>query len=595
MPSHPPRSRPPEAEHAIQFPLTWATSPDAIAGQRHSDCPNWPIGALVRGDLDWIVMKAVEKDPSRRYSSAEALADDIRRHLRREAVTAAPPSNLYLLRKFTRRHRVLLSTAGAIAVSLLIALAFSSWAAINENRARIQLADEMVAKKNAVRVAVRAKERAEAERLQSKRIAYASDMKGADQALQLNDLGLARFYLDRNVPAMGGSDLRHWEWRALWRSSRGDAILSFGEETDRYESVCVSADGKWVATGGAHGAIRIWDFDSGKPYKTLVSRTNNFVIPTLAFSPTDDRLFGTTTYIDQSPNATHFVLKSWLLPSFDETNERIEFDEKWTKICISRDVSQLATLGANEVAVWQLPVTSSSKPVTRKLPEASVGSLAFSPNGKWLAVGLLSSTLILDAGDLGEVATISRKCNSVKFSPDSQFLATARGFPSKTIHLFSAMKGDRVGTLNGHSQYVADIAYSSLDGRFLASASGDGSVRIWNTQTLTEEAVLLGHNSEVLCLALTPDRRHLISGGIGDICVWDPRGRSAATDWPRSLDIVPYDTATGGWHRQYSQASFSHDTKWLATRNKDPRGDDEDLSGDSPRFTVSLRSPRNVG
>jgi serine/threonine protein kinase/tetratricopeptide (TPR) repeat protein len=80
---------------------------------------------LVRGDLDWIVMKALEKDRSRRYETANGLARDIRRHLDGDPVEACPPSRGYRLRKFARKHRAALATASAFAALLVAATAVS--------------------------------------------------------------------------------------------------------------------------------------------------------------------------------------------------------------------------------------------------------------------------------------------------------------------------------------------------------------------------------------------------------------------------------------------------------------------------------------
>jgi eukaryotic-like serine/threonine-protein kinase len=93
------------------------------------------LSGLVRGDLDWIVMKALEKDRSRRYESASALARDLERHLNNEDVEACPPSAAYRVRKFARRHRVGLSVGATIATSLVVATAVSTWQAVRATRA----------------------------------------------------------------------------------------------------------------------------------------------------------------------------------------------------------------------------------------------------------------------------------------------------------------------------------------------------------------------------------------------------------------------------------------------------------------------------
>ena len=99
----------------------------SIAAQRRSEPKR--LGTLLRGDLDWIVMKALEKDRARRYETANGLAADILRHLGGEAVVAAPPSASYRLRKFVRRNRGTVTALAAVAVSLLVGAVAFAWQA----------------------------------------------------------------------------------------------------------------------------------------------------------------------------------------------------------------------------------------------------------------------------------------------------------------------------------------------------------------------------------------------------------------------------------------------------------------------------------
>jgi tetratricopeptide (TPR) repeat protein len=99
------------------------------------------LGQVLRGELDWIVMKALEKDRDRRYESASAFAADVQRYLNDEAVAACPPSAGYRLRKYVRRNRRALATVGIVAVGLVAATAVSTWQAIEANSAH-RLADE---------------------------------------------------------------------------------------------------------------------------------------------------------------------------------------------------------------------------------------------------------------------------------------------------------------------------------------------------------------------------------------------------------------------------------------------------------------------
>lgn len=94
----------------------------------HEPKPPSSLDAKLRGEPEWIVRKALERDPSRRYASASALRDDCERHIRHEAVEAGPPSGIYRVRKFVRRHRVLVGATSLIVLSLSLGLYSTSLA-----------------------------------------------------------------------------------------------------------------------------------------------------------------------------------------------------------------------------------------------------------------------------------------------------------------------------------------------------------------------------------------------------------------------------------------------------------------------------------
>ena len=91
---------------------------------------------IFQGDLDWIVMKAMEKDRTRRYETANGLALDLQRHLRNEPIIARPPSTAYLFQKLLRRHRLAFVAGAAVAASLVSGFGFSTWEYLNEREAR---------------------------------------------------------------------------------------------------------------------------------------------------------------------------------------------------------------------------------------------------------------------------------------------------------------------------------------------------------------------------------------------------------------------------------------------------------------------------
>src|SRR5438874_6470742 len=86
------------------------------------------LSKLMRGELDWIVMKTLEKDRNRRYETASGFAADVQRYLNDETVQACPPSALYRLRKFARRNKGKLTAATVLGLALLLAVSAIGWA-----------------------------------------------------------------------------------------------------------------------------------------------------------------------------------------------------------------------------------------------------------------------------------------------------------------------------------------------------------------------------------------------------------------------------------------------------------------------------------
>ena len=105
----------------------------AISAQRKTEPSR--LTQLMRGELDWIVMKSLDKDRTRRYETANGLGRDIQRYLEGDVVKACPPSVAYRLRKSARRNQAALLTVGSFAVLLLVGAVLSAWQAIRATNA----------------------------------------------------------------------------------------------------------------------------------------------------------------------------------------------------------------------------------------------------------------------------------------------------------------------------------------------------------------------------------------------------------------------------------------------------------------------------
>ena len=225
------------------------------------------LTSLLRGDLDWIILKALEKDRTRRYETANALAMDIRRYLGNEPVLARPPSTTYRLSKFISRNKIASTAVAGITTALAIGLGVSTWqwAAKSEAYRRVALSEQVEIKLR--KEAYHARQVAETQAAAARRRAYAADMNLIGQALSVNNLGRAQELLARHWPdqSAGGdapqqTDLRGWEWRYLWQQCQSDALFTLRRGSNAVSSLSVGPDGLWVALGEYGDAgLSIWD------------------------------------------------------------------------------------------------------------------------------------------------------------------------------------------------------------------------------------------------------------------------------------------------------------------------------------------------
>jgi len=160
----------------------------------------------LRGDLDWIVMKCLEKDRARRYETANGLAQDIERHLSHEPVVASPPSNLYRFQKLVRRNRVLASAGATIVTVLLLGVVASTWQALRASRAEREQSRLLQQAQRAQANEARERKKAETEAAKSQQVAkFLKDMLqgvGPSKALG-RDTTMLKEILDRTAGRVG--------------------------------------------------------------------------------------------------------------------------------------------------------------------------------------------------------------------------------------------------------------------------------------------------------------------------------------------------------------------------------------------------------
>lgn len=449
------------------------------------------IRTVFRGDIDTIVSKALEKDRERRYVSAAELAMDIRRYLASEPITAHPPSTFYHLRKFARRHKGLV--AGLLLSILILVVGIIS----------------------SLTFAVRATRGEE----EAHRAAYRLSLTAADAVGETDPLQAMK-HLEAVPP-----ELRGWEWRHLHarftphlREYRVDGQTS---RTIFYSHLRVTAccpDGSLLAARMAKDGIELFNPESGE-VSGVFGTAGELLVPIL--SPDGSRLAGISR--------TREKLVVWNIRTRNPLFEMPVVFKNIGGVCFSPD-SSLILLSCTDSASLIETATGRCRFRTAPYPTHS-NHAVFSPDGSLFALSGTDWGTDLCGGDDYHICIYTtsgdclahKKMNggnwSMAFSPDGTRLAI--GQQQRMICMLDAATLDVSDVLQGHTGIVSALAYSPSGGS-LASASTDGTVRIWNLSGKYTSRVVTGmhHKFGLTSLTYSRDGEQLAGGNYLGIRLW---------------------------------------------------------------------------
>jgi eukaryotic-like serine/threonine-protein kinase len=514
------------------------------------------LNPAVDRDLETICLKCLNKDPQRRYGSAEMLAEDLDRRRNGEPITARPINTVEKFLRWCRRKPALATSLSLILMLFLIVLIGAPIAVFRVNGERQD--------------AVEARQQAEQARTnefqlrqQADRRAYAADMNLVQRALEKDDLGRALGLLNRYRPgtnsevrnqpqetystlnAQPSTDLRGWEWRYLWNQCQSDAESVFCKTKGGVSALSLSYDRAWLAVGMGDTGVSIRDLATRQEIEFLPARG---VMVRVAFSPRELLLaysdvpgFGSSSsnyYVHIWNGATRQSVGALPIPCY------------CYGLAFSAD-------GRTLVAATRSPGDQASPGYTRLWRVADWSVVA---NHAVPLLGHAGGTPFAAARDLSVVAYASENQNvcvidpatgrelwppqkatedyidALAFSSDARILASGAGMVDSTIRLWDVASGRELGRLEGHSAGINQLLFWP-DGKTLASASDDQTIRLWDVSDPAkgrELSTLRGHRESVVALVLLTNNTTLVSGSADrSVCLWNttakPRDRRRTT------------------------------------------------------------------
>jgi eukaryotic-like serine/threonine-protein kinase len=539
-------------------------------------------------ELDWIVMKSLEKDRTRRYESASSLAADIQRYLSDEPVLACPPTAMYRFQKFARKHKASLTTAAAIAVCLLLGTTVSAWQAIRATEAEAQaaaneqkaVANEQKANTHAVQADAKAQEateqRDEAQRqrdevkaLNNKLLAaqketretlYAAHMNLAYSAWETSSLNRMGYLLKLYEPKPGEPDPRGFEWYYLKRL-RQPELIRINHGSPDLTCVAFSPDGKRLVSAASDHLVKVWEAESGKELLALEGAGRQ-----VAFSANGNRIACGGQEWDAR---TAKNLQPLPTPSrAPAAGNNVTVYPHQGRV-ISPDGTRLAGMSGTIVRISD--AKTGDELFALHGHSSAIWNLAFSPDSKRLGSASWDGTARMWDVETGKELLVLKgeggRLWSVAFSPDGKRLATGsggRGEPADRlpgeINVWDAETGKKVLSIKAHSEYIPALAFSN-DSERLASGSGDNLIKVWNSQTGEEVRTLKSHSNDVQCVVFSPDGERLASAALdGTVRVWN-------VDDQRRTDV----TVLGGENERLWGVAISPDGRRVASASDSQR------------------------
>jgi WD40 repeat protein len=453
-------------------------------------------------DLETITLKCLHKDSAKRYATAAALADDLRRWHAGEPIAARPAGSFERLVKWVRRRP---AVAALYAVTILMGLSFVTFAVWTNTALR-----------RAYREAAGERDRAKA-RLVRLTVQSGSSLSNQGEwilalpwfaeALRLEQGDPSREHVHRTRLAAALKQCP--ELPAAW--------FHAGRVTD----AAFSPDGRIAATAGDRGDVQVWDV--ARPDTPIQTLTVSGEVSRIQFNPAGDWL------LVRAGGRVMMCPLGSELPNVVLPHAQAVTDATW----IDHGRSVMTASADGTARVWDAATAT----VTWSVTHSGVTSVAAGPNGNRLATGAADGSVRVWNRATRKVVTdvtASGPVRLVAFGPAGGRLLAVGGL---AVDLWDVPSADRHVTLN-HAEEVTDAAFSP-DGNRVATSSLDDTARVWNAATGRPVTVPLKHGSDVFCVAFDPTGHRIITGGDDNNArIWDVEtGELAGPPLPHSGNV----------------------------------------------------------
>ncbi len=463
------------------------------------------LNPSVPRDLETICLKCLEKEPSRRYPTAQALADELGRFQSGEPIRARPLGLAGQMWRWCRRNPRLASATAAAVVSLLVGLAGVTW----EWR------------------------RAEAGELSAQRRAYISEINSAQQALKASNPERALELLNRHRPEEKAEsrkqkaefDLRGFEWSYLWQQCQSGAAAVVGVLPSRIRSLEVSPDGRWLAAGSERGTVKVWNLATGEEVSVLPDQAwkswANFSPDSrlLLFTDQSSNSWGTIRVLDlQTRERRTIITNSWMVgaPAFSPSGRWLGYGaverQSFRRKVVVVDFATLTNIGEMNALT---PYTDDFHGLDWVFTSDS-RSIVGSENDPDRTLGLRD--FIAGKESQQFVPGHREAITAMAISPDGRILATGAGLTrtgvrseDNGIKLWEVPSFCPLGELSGHEDWIVGLKFSP-DGQTLASGSADQTIRLWDVPMRSLKWVSRRLPQAVWRVCFARDGRTLFSG-----------------------------------------------------------------------------------